>query len=199
MIHKPQRKTIYITVAVIAMVILVGLVIIANLPPSKTSNKESSSSTQTEQSNGQGDDENSVTYSNQQTGGSVDSSVINNLNSTITNVPESEITSINRMLGYTLSLNGVDHKVTDVTIRPNTYHQSLIDTNRIIYQSTFMIDIPSLKQSYYVKDLYSPLPVEQSGLSDYTVQITCPDSSQLIYPPFDCVDRISYEQTGVKK
>ena len=90
-------------------------------------------------------------------------------------------------------------RVDDAVIREGTYSQSLIDTNRLIYQTTFMADIPSLQQSYYVKDLYSPLPVEQSGLYDYTVQITCPTSSQLIYQPFDCVDRISYEQTGVRK
>lgn len=199
MIKKPSAKTIYITVSVAVIAIIILVMVFSNLekgntPTDNTSSNNSSSSSSADNS------DNTVSYSPiSSSGDSAQSTQISNLSSTVHNIPDSELTSINNMVDYTLNLNGIDGQVDDISIRDGSYSQSLIDNNRLIYQTTFIIDIPSLQQSYYVKDLYSPLPVEQSGLYDYTVQVTCPNDSQLIYPPFDCIDRISFEQTGVRK
>jgi len=199
MIKKPSAKTIYITVSVAVIAIIILIMVFSNLgksdtPTGNTSSNNSSSSSSTDNS------DNTVSYSPiSSSGDSAQSTQISNLSSTVHNIPDSELTSINNMVDYTLNLNGIDGQVDDISIRDGSYSQSLIDNNRLIYQTTFIIDIPSLQQSYYVKDLYSPLPVEQSGLYDYTVQVTCPNDSQLIYSPFDCIDRISFEQTGVRK
>lgn len=109
-------------------------------------------------------------------------------------ISSDEIISIYDMLEYTLQLNNVDDYVPDITIRNGTYSRELIDANRLIYQTTFMLDIPSLQQSYYVSKAYSPLPADQSGLYDYDTLVLCPGEDQLIYAPFDCMDRIKYEQ-----
>lgn len=195
---KIKQSTIYIAVSIMAVIIIVVALILANIQ----NNQQSNTATTEQQpagNNDSGDASNTITYQTIDNDSNVEQSEISDLDGIVQNVPDSEISSINRMFGYTLDLNGINNKINDAVVRDGTYSQSLIDTDRLIYQTTFMIDIPSLQQSYYVKDLYSPLPVEQSGLYDYTVQITCPTSSQLIYQPFDCVDRISYEQTGVKK
>lgn len=112
-------------------------------------------------------------------------------------ISSDEIISIYDMLEYTLQLNNVDDYVSDITIRDGTYSRELIDTNKLIYQTTFMLDIPSLQQSYYVSKAYSPLPADQSGLYDYDTLVLCPSEDQLIYAPFNCMDRIKYEQQGV--
>lgn len=195
---KIKQSTIYIAVSIMAVIIIVVALILTNIQ----NNQQSNTATTEQQpagNNDSGDASNTITYQTIDNDSNVEQSEISDLDGIVQNVPDSEISSINRMFGYTLDLNGINNKINDAVVRDGTYSQSLIDTDRLIYQTTFMIDIPSLQQSYYVKDLYSPLPVEQSGLYDYTVQITCPTNSQLIYQPFDCVDRISYEQTGVKK
>ena len=195
---KIKQSTIYIAVSIMAVIIIVVALILTNIQ----NNQQSNTATTEQQpagNNDSGDASNTIAYQTIDNDSNVEQSEISDLDGIVQNVPDSEISSINRMFGYTLDLNGINNKINDAVVRDGTYSQSLIDTDRLIYQTTFMIDIPSLQQSYYVKDLYSPLPVEQSGLYDYTVQITCPTSSQLIYQPFDCVDRISYEQTGVRE
>lgn len=199
MIKNIPRKTIYISVSIVTVIVIITTLVLTNIQDSQHADDTAATEQQYDDSSSNNDGDNEVSYQTIDSPGGVEQSSISNLSQTIQNIPDSEVNSINRMFGYTLDLNGVSNRVDDAVIREGTYSQSLIDTNRLIYQTTFMVDIPSLQQSYYVKDLYSPLPVEQSGLYDYTVQITCPTSSQLIYQPFDCVDRISYEQTGVRK
>ena len=97
-------------------------------------------------------------------------------------------------LNYTLGLNGVNRAVTDAVIRDGSYRQQITDTEHMIYETTFIIDIPSLKQSYSVIDKYSPLPMEESGLTDYTTLVLCPDADDLIYGEFQCTDRVKWEK-----
>ena len=123
---------------------------------------------------------------------------ISNYSEVVENLPDTELHKIVDVFSYTLKLNGIQNQVSDAVIRNGSYHQSLVDTNKLIYETTFMVDIPSLQQSYFVRDLYSPLLVEQSGLRDYVIQVSCPSDDQLIYAPFDCTDRVSYEINGAK-
>ena len=112
------------------------------------------------------------------------------------NLPREEILNIQRQIGYTLRLNKVSGDHGDIVIRKNSYHQTMTDADKLIYQTDFIIDLPKVKQSYQVKDSYSPLPAETSGLYDYTTLILCLDKSQLVYGDFNCNDRIKSEQRG---
>lgn len=112
------------------------------------------------------------------------------------NLPREEILNIQRQIGYTLRLNKVSGDHGDIVIRKNSYRQTMTDADKLIYQTDFIIDLPKVKQSYQVKDSYSPLPAETSGLYDYTTLILCLDKSQLIYGDFNCNDRIKSEQRG---
>lgn len=112
------------------------------------------------------------------------------------NLPREEILNIQRQIGYTLRLNKVLGDHGDIVIRKNSYRQTMTDTDKLIYRTDFIIDLPKVKQSYQVKDSYSPLPAETSGLYDYTTLILCLDKSQLIYGDFNCNDRIKSEQRG---
>ena len=112
------------------------------------------------------------------------------------NLPSEEILNIQRQIGYTLRLNRVSGDHGDIVIRKNSYHQTMTDADKLIYQTDFIIDLPKVKQSYQVKDSYSPLPAETSGLYDYTTLILCLDKSQLIYGDFNCNDRIKSERRG---
>ena len=112
------------------------------------------------------------------------------------NLPREEMLNIQRQIGYTLRLNKVSGDHGDIIIRKNSYHQTMTDADKLIYQTDFIIDLPKVKQSYQVKDSYSPLPAETSGLYDYTTLILCLDKSQLIYGDFNCNDRIKSERRG---
>ena len=112
------------------------------------------------------------------------------------NLPREEILNIQRQIGYTLRLNKVSGNHGDIVIRKNSYRQTMTNADKLIYQTDFIIDLPKVKQSYQVKDSYSPLPAETSGLYDYTTLILCLDKSQLIYGDFNCNDRIKSEQRG---
>ena len=112
------------------------------------------------------------------------------------NLPREEILNIQRQIGYTLRLNRVSGDHGDIVIRKNSYRQTMTNADKLIYQTDFIIDLPKVKQSYQVKDSYSPLPAETSGLYDYTTLILCLDKSQLIYGDFSCNDRIKSEQRG---
>ena len=110
------------------------------------------------------------------------------------NLPREEILNIQRQIGYTLRLNKVSGDHGDIVIRKNSYRQTMTNADKLIYQTDFIIDLPKVKQSYQVKDSYSPLPAETSGLYDYTTLILCLDKSQLIYGDFNCNDRIKSER-----
>ena len=112
------------------------------------------------------------------------------------NLPREEILNIQRQIGYTLRLNKVSGDHGDIVIRKNSYRQTMTDADKLIYHTDFIIDLPKVKQSYQVKDSYSPLPAETSGLYDYTTLILCLDKSQLIYGDFNCNDRIKSERRG---
>lgn len=112
------------------------------------------------------------------------------------NLPREEILNIQRQIGYTLRLNKVSGDHGDIIIRKNSYRQTMTNVDKLIYQTDFIIDLPKVKQSYQVKDSYSPLPAETSGLYDYTTLILCLDKSQLIYGDFNCNDRIKSERRG---
>lgn len=107
------------------------------------------------------------------------------------NLPESEIAEIQAALYSTLSDNVDDAvSVSDVEIRDQSISQSY-DSDSHKYTTSFLIDIPSLKQTYQAKDVYSLIPANQP--KDYNPLVLCPTSDQLKWASFTCTDRIKQE------
>lgn len=195
-----RARVIAIAVALLTIVIIA---IIATSSRRASDNSQSSGPDSTETTNNSNTEteatNNSVEYRDlgyQATNSPTIVSSINNFGNIVDILPDDEYSRILDTVNYTMKLNNITSPVSDVVIRDGSYQQSLTDTNKLIYLTEFMIDIPSLHQSYFVRDYYSPLPVEQSGLYDYTIQVSCPNSSQLIYEPFNCTDRVNYEING---
>lgn len=108
------------------------------------------------------------------------------------NLPSSEISEIQSAFYFTLAKNTSDPlKVTDAEIRKNTIQQDF-NKDKYEYVTTFLIDIPSLKQTYQVRDLYSLVPANKP--LDYNPLVLCPDNSQLRWGTFDCTDRIRQDK-----
>jgi hypothetical protein len=123
--------------------------------------------------------------------------IINGFSERAENLPASRIELIEKNLYETIKTNVSNDDnltVTDAVIRDGSYKQSLKDSAKQIFFTTFVVDIPSLEQSYRVNDHYSPLPVQMSGLLDYATLVLCLDEDELIYGHFDCKDRIKMEQ-----
>ena len=214
----PDKRKLYLIVAV-AMVVIMVIIIIATVLGGNKRDQANTGSGGTNTirgtkitgtSDGTGGNSSSSSRSGSHSGSSSTSGSRSSNNNEITpedypvkkldqvaqNLPREEILNIQRQIGYTLRLNKVSGDHGDIVIRKNSYRQTMTNADKLIYQTDFIIDLPKVKQSYQVKDSYSPLPAETSGLYDYTTLILCLDKSQLIYGDFSCNDRIKSEQRG---
>ena len=213
----PDKRKLYL-IAAVAMVVIMVIIIIAtvlggnkrdqaNIRGGSTNTIRGTSTTGTSggTSGNSSSSSRSGSHSSSSTSGSRSSNSneitpedypVKRLDQVAQNLPREEILNIQRQIGYTLRLNKVSGDHGDIIIRKNSYHQTMTDADKLIYQTDFIIDLPKVKQSYQVKDSYSPLPAETSGLYDYTTLILCLDKSQLIYGDFNCNDRIKSEQRG---
>ena len=213
----PDKRKLYLIVAV-AMVVIMVIIIIAtvlggnkrdqaNIRGGSTNTIRGTSTTGTSggTSGNSSSSSRSGSHSSSSTSGSRSSNSneitpedypVKKLDQVAQNLPREEILNIQRQIGYTLRLNKVSGDHGDIIIRKNSYRQTMTNADKLIYQTDFIIDLPKVKQSYQVKDSYSPLPAETSGLYDYTTLILCLDKSQLIYGDFNCNDRIKSEQRG---
>lgn len=216
----PDKRKLYL-IAAVAMVVIMVIIIIATV---LGGNKRDQANIRVGSANtirgtkttgtggGTGGSSSSSSYSGSRSGSSSSSTSgsrssnsneiapedypVKRLDQVAQNLPREEILNIQRQIGYTLRLNKVSGDHGDIVIRKNSYRQTMTDADKLIYQTDFIIDLPKVKQSYQVKDSYSPLPAETSGLYDYTTLILCLDKSQLIYGDFNCNDRIKSEQRG---
>ena len=213
----PDKRKLYL-IAAVAMVVIMVIIIIAtvlggnkrdqaNIRGGSTNTIRGTSTTGTSggTSGNSSSSSRSGSHSSSSTSGSRSSNSneitpedypVKRLDQVAQNLPREEILNIQRQIGYTLRLNKVSGDHGDIIIRKNSYHQTMTDADKLIYQTDFIIDLPKVKQSYQVKDSYSPLPAETSGLYDYTTLILCLDKSQLIYGDFNCNDRIKSERRG---
>ena len=216
----PDKRKLYL-IAAVAMVVIMVIIIIAtvlggnkrdqaNIRGGSANTIRGTSTTGT--SGGTGDNSSSSSRSGSRSSSSSSSTSgsrssnsneispedypVKKLDQVAQNLPREEILNIQRQIGYTLRLNKVSGDHGDIIIRKNSYRQTMTNADKLIYQTDFIIDLPKVKQSYQVKDSYSPLPAETSGLYDYTTLILCLDKSQLIYGDFNCNDRIKSEQRG---
>jgi hypothetical protein len=105
-------------------------------------------------------------------------------------LPNSELTLLQQALTYVLEDNNDAKNVRpqDIAIRNGSYKQT---KNGDTYKTSFMVDIPSLKQSYRLEDTYSTNSDKNKG--DYRFMAYCPKRSELKYAYWKCKDRISDE------
>lgn len=107
----------------------------------------------------------------------------------IPNIPQSEIDNLSEIVHNTANLNGIKSKP-DIMVRKNSVKQVYNEKN-FAYVTDFIVDLPSVKQSYRVHDEYYMIPHGYNN--DYALLVTCPHPEDLIYPPFKCIDRIKQE------
>lgn len=128
-----------------------------------------------------------------------DSIRINNYDKYVSNIADSERTALEKLLFETVTYNETDTEkikaIDDAVIREGSYSQTQDDG---VYRTSFTVDIESIKQTYQLRNLYSRLSIEESGLYDYTSLVICPEKSQLKFGEFTCRDRISTE-AGITK
>lgn len=90
---------------------------------------------------------------------------------------------------YTIIANNLpeDTKIptSGAKIRKGTDTKEYFNDSKINYY-TFIVDIDSIKQSYYVQISWSKSL--DADLGGYPIIILCPQPDQLIYEPFDCQD-----------
>ncbi len=124
---------------------------------------------------------------------------ISNYAAYVKNLDPSEQTVIESSLYNTAALNTSDKSklktIKDAVIREKSYTQGYKDN---IYTTAFIVDMKSIGQSYRIEDYFSRLSVEQSGLTDYTTQVHCLDTQDLLYGDFNCKDVFS-QQAGVSQ
>ena len=182
---RQHQKTIWAIAA--AVVLLAGLVV-WQIVASRNSNTASNTTTPA------GTGTSASTTATTQTAYPTIS--ITNFTAIVKNLPDSERQLLEQNLYATVKMNlsgtTTMPTVTDAVIRGGSYRQTY-DEPTEVYHTTFLVDIPSLKQTYQVQDDYSSLPPDLSGLYDYTALVLCPSPSDLIYPAFTCQDRLSQE------
>lgn len=77
-------------------------------------------------------------------------------------------------------------KVNDAAIRADSSNTEFIEDTQTT-RGSFIVDIPSIQQSYHVQFHWSPDP-EVIATTGYTNIISCLPESELIYPAFSCKD-----------
>lgn len=192
-----NHKKLIIVVAVYLLIMLGGVALVLSSRADKTSNNQSANtSTDSSSDADTGTQDKGYNDGTTYTDSSVVSSTVVNvkdISSVIKNVSSSELATLNDQINITVSSNAPNKSSVTGEIREGSYKQEYNEAT-LVYTTTFMLDIPKLKQSYYVTDLYSPLPQSQSKLYDYTQLVQCPTKDQLKYGEFRCTDRIKKER-----
>jgi hypothetical protein len=123
------------------------------------------------------------------------STLITNYDDQVRNLSAEVKINLQNALYETILLNNTGanpQNISDATIRAGSYIQDYVASVEL-YTTQFMVDIPSLQQSYHVRNKYSPHGEDVGGVS-YRYLILCPTAAELIYAPFSCKDAISVEQ-----
>ena len=198
----PKQRKLYIAVAIIAVTLIVLLIIVSTLINNDNPASNSPGDTaNTTQANDTANNELSISDTPASSDGSQNisyndianwsGSIIVNYDSVVRNLPQQRRDNASKMLLYTLADNGVSTIPSDITIRDGSYSQT-IDPNTMTYYTTYIVDIPSIKQSYRITDQYSA--VESYDPTSYATVVTCLDQDELIYGSFNCSDQIKQEK-----
>ena len=123
---------------------------------------------------------------------------IQNFDSKVKNLPKFQKDSIEAILYRTIDKNVDDLnklKISDAVIRENSESQGFNDKSKT-YTGYFIVDIPSIKQSYQV-NYYYPTDEKLVPASHYDATITCPLEQQLLYGDFNCKDDFSNKLSDI--
>jgi len=115
---------------------------------------------------------------------------IKNYDSKIKNLPNTRKQSIESMLYSTVKSNNADpQNVSDANIREGSNYQDYISDKKL-YSGSFIVDLPSIKQSYVVNYKYSSIDnsIDNSG---YPVLVSCLSGDKIIYSEFKCTDLLA--------
>lgn len=107
-------------------------------------------------------------------------------NKTPTNTRDLTFNSLYNIISDNLPENS-NVPTSGAKIRKGTNTSEYNPTTNINYY-TFMVDIESIKQSYYVQISWTNKTNDDTNLGGYPVLILCPKPDQLIYEPFNCID-----------
>lgn len=124
------------------------------------------------------------------------SNITENSSSFLKNVPilpQYELDRLNKEIRRVVKLNNVSRNLGkyQIVVRDNSLKQTY-NNKEFVYTTEFIVDLPSLEQSYRVHDEYYMIPHRYNN--DYALLVTCPRSGDLIYPSFKCTDRIKRER-----
>lgn len=194
----PKQRKLYITVAILIVVLMVLSIVISIISNnnSNNNNQTATNTTSTSPNTELADDgnpsynstEQHITYDNIE---NWSESIITNYDTTVKNLPTQRKNYASKMLLYTLNDNGVSTIPTDVTIRDGSYSQT-VNTDTMTYYTTYIVDIPSIKQSYRITDQYSA--IDNYDPTSYATVVTCLNQDELIYGNFNCSDQIRQEK-----
>lgn len=123
---------------------------------------------------------------------------IQNFDSKVKNLPKIQRDSIESELYYIVKNNvaeGTEIKVSDAVIRENSESQGFNAKNKS-YTGYFIVDIPSIKQSYQVNYFY-PTNEKLVPAPGYILTVTCPLEQQLLYGTFNCKDESSQQTSNI--
>lgn len=187
-----DKKSFYIVIAVIAVAILLSLVALSVFINRKDG-QINSNNTSGHTSNINNKNDNNTLAINQD-GGPIDyrqieksnGSTIKNYDQVVHNLTNNEKREASIMLLYTLKDNGINSVPADANIRNKSYNQSL-DQSTMRYSTAYIVDIPSIGQSYRIRNTYSPIPANNPP--SYNTVVECLPKTELLYGNFNCVDQ----------
>lgn len=118
---------------------------------------------------------------------------ITNYDQKVKNISSTRKVNIEEALFNMIRFNTSDDyditTIKDTVIRDGSDIQETEDNNK--YSGSFIVDIPSIRQSYNIAYLYS---VNNDGYdSGYPVVVSCLEESKVIYKDFECKERNSWQ------
>ena len=120
-------------------------------------------------------------------------------NYNVKNLPDDRRDSIFAALYNVIDLNKAEGSekpdINDAIVRKDSEEQSY-DSDNDIYTGNLIVDVKSIKQSYYIQYSYSANP-DNAEVGGYPVTATCLPVDKLIYGDFKCKDALQQESAGV--
>jgi hypothetical protein len=123
---------------------------------------------------------------------------IQNFDKKVKNLKKYQRDSIESKLYYTVKNNSPKDAVlviSDAVVREDSESQGYNKTNKS-YTGYFIVDMPSIKQSYQVNYFYSIEPKNIPG-PGFDIEILCPLEQQKIYSNLNCIDDSINETTRI--
>lgn len=88
-------------------------------------------------------------------------------------------------ISYNLKDTSIIKNISDTTIRDGSFSEKY-DESRLLYDVSFIVDIPSIQQSYAIRYQWGESP--QAKPNEWGTQVSCLPKDQLIYGDFNCQD-----------